>query len=172
VSPFVAAGRAREHARILLRSGLTAADIAGRAGLPRSVVHRLLGSCCGYSRARRIRPATEDAILAVHPDPPETTGRDDHVDPEPWWLGLSPPPGDLDLTWRARARCTDPEVPTRFFFPGRGDIETSKLAQAFCAECPVREPCLEFALATDALGIWGGTTELHRQKMTGRRQDR
>jgi len=42
-------------------------------------------------------------------------------------------------------------------------------AQRGCAGCPVKRECLEFALATKARGIWGGTTEQQRQSMQGRR---
>jgi hypothetical protein len=52
---------------------------------------------------------------------------------------------------------------------GRGDFETLRAAQKICAGCVVREPCLEFALATKALGIWGGKTEQQRQRMLGQR---
>jgi WhiB family transcriptional regulator, redox-sensing transcriptional regulator len=35
-----------------------------------------------------------------------------------------------------------------------------------CAGCPVREPCLSYALANKSLkGFWGGTTERERQKL-------
>jgi WhiB family transcriptional regulator, redox-sensing transcriptional regulator len=55
------------------------------------------------------------------------------------------------------------------FFPGRGDIKTVCAAQKICADCEVSEACLQFALVTDAEGIWGGTTRQQREKMLGRR---
>ena len=39
-------------------------------------------------------------------------------------------------------------------------------AKAVCAGCPVREACLEFALANDERwGVWGGTSERQRRAM-------
>jgi Transcription factor WhiB len=37
------------------------------------------------------------------------------------------------------------------------------------AASQVRKPCLNFALAVNATGIWGGTTERERQTMRGKR---
>jgi len=45
--------------------------------------------------------------------------------------------------------------------PGREDIARAK---AVCASCLVRQPCLEFALATHQVhGVWGGLTEEERR---------
>ena len=42
---------------------------------------------------------------------------------------------------------------------GRGAAEAQQ-AKAVCARCPVRQPCLDFALATgQEFGIWGGYDE-------------
>jgi WhiB family redox-sensing transcriptional regulator len=67
--------------------------------------------------------------------------------------------------WRAAGACAqaDPDL----FFPisstGRA-LEQIAKAQAVCAACPVRQPCLEFALEHDLVyGIWGGTTPAERQ---------
>jgi WhiB family redox-sensing transcriptional regulator len=55
------------------------------------------------------------------------------------------------------------------FFPKRG--ESAREAKGICASCPVREPCLEFALREKIThGVWGGMTELERRQM--RRQRR
>src|SRR5437763_10056913 len=74
-------------------------------------------------------------------------------------------------SWRESAACrhADPEL----FFPlsrsGRAAAETRQ-AKAVCAGCPVRLPCLTYALAThQAHGIWGGYDDeerraLHRQQ--------
>lgn len=57
------------------------------------------------------------------------------------------------------------------FFPDT-DQEAGP-AKVVCASCPVREPCLEFALATRQMdGIWGGLTETQRRRLRRRRQDR
>ena len=67
--------------------------------------------------------------------------------------------------WRAAGACAqaDPDL----FFPissaGRALGQIAK-AKAVCAVCPVRQPCLEFALEHDlGYGIWGGTTPAERQ---------
>jgi WhiB family transcriptional regulator, redox-sensing transcriptional regulator len=56
---------------------------------------------------------------------------------------------------------------TLIFFPigetGPAAPQVS-LAKKICASCPVREQCLEFAIATiQNDGIWGGTTEDERR---------
>lgn len=63
--------------------------------------------------------------------------------------------------WVDDAACRD--VPTRIFFPGAGEREAHWVAM-FCDECPVRQACLEFALANhERWGIWGGKTEQQRR---------
>jgi hypothetical protein len=107
--PFVAAGRARTHVRELQASGMSMKAIAKRAGVPRTVLHRLLGSCCGYGKSRRIRPETESAILAVHPDvvtppgEPRHAGRSDEH--EVWFINVAPIPVGMDLSWHADGAC-------------------------------------------------------------------
>lgn len=58
---------------------------------------------------------------------------------------------------------TDPEL----FFPERNNdfIQTTKEAKILCRSCPVRLPCLEYALGTDVEGIWGATDERERRIM-------
>ena len=65
-------------------------------------------------------------------------------------------------TWAASALCaqTDPEL----FFPEKGG--STREAKALCRRCPVRDDCLDYALAHDArFGIWGGTSERDRRRM-------
>jgi WhiB family redox-sensing transcriptional regulator len=39
-------------------------------------------------------------------------------------------------------------------------------AKSVCTDCEVRQPCLDFALATNQdSGIWGGTSEEERRKL-------
>jgi WhiB family transcriptional regulator, redox-sensing transcriptional regulator len=97
-------------------------------------------------------------------------------DREPWWLDLEmhalPRGFDLDgrdLSWKVHGHCSHPRVPTWVFFSGRGDMTTLRAAQTVCAGCPVKRQCLEFALATNALGVWAGTTEQYRQPLRRRR---
>jgi WhiB family redox-sensing transcriptional regulator len=64
--------------------------------------------------------------------------------------------------WRYQAACrgTDLEV----FFPGRG--EPAEPARQICAGCPVRQPCLDYALSHGIThGIWGGLTERDRRPL-------
>jgi hypothetical protein len=50
------------------------------------------------------------------------------------------------------------------FFPGRG--ESAEPARQVCAGCPVRQPCLDYALSHGIThGIWGGLTERDRRPL-------
>lgn len=65
-------------------------------------------------------------------------------------------------TWMVDARCldADPEA----FFPEKGG--STREAKRICADCPVAEPCLEYALANDErFGIWGGLSERERRRV-------
>jgi len=71
----------------------------------------------------------------------------------------------LASDWRAAAAClhADPDL----FFPiataGPARTEAAR-AKTYCARCPVRRQCLEFAEAhAPVYGIWGGTTLEERQ---------
>jgi len=69
--------------------------------------------------------------------------------------------------WKSLARCrgVDPEV----FHPNPD--EDGADAKAICALCPVREPCLEHAIARrEKLGVWGGLTERERRREIRRRR--
>jgi len=69
--------------------------------------------------------------------------------------------------WRASGSCTqtDPEL----FFPEKG--KRSRDARAVCAGCPVCTECLADALAQGRVyGVWGGTTERERRKLTTTRR--
>jgi WhiB family redox-sensing transcriptional regulator len=53
------------------------------------------------------------------------------------------------------------------FFPAPG--ESAEPARQICAGCPVREPCLEYALSHGIThGIWGGLTERDRRALRSR----
>ena len=69
--------------------------------------------------------------------------------------------------WRQKAACrgVDPEI----FHPSEEDDPTP--AKAICAECPVREACLEHALAVrEKHGVWGGLTERERRRVIRQRR--
>jgi len=58
---------------------------------------------------------------------------------------------------------TDPEQ----WFPEKGASNT--YAKKHCKECPLKDPCLQFALLNnEPYGIWGGVAPRGRQKMAGR----
>jgi WhiB family redox-sensing transcriptional regulator len=64
--------------------------------------------------------------------------------------------------WATFAACRGGEGMT-FFPQGKAEEEA---ALAVCAVCPVREECLDHALATnERFGIWGGTTEKQRRAL-------
>jgi WhiB family transcriptional regulator, redox-sensing transcriptional regulator len=85
--------------------------------------------------------------MAVTDIPRPRAGREERRD---WWKS-------------AACQDADPEL----FFPvssvglSRKDVARAK---AVCALCVVRQPCLQFALAThQTYGVWGGTTEEERR---------
>lgn len=67
-----------------------------------------------------------------------------------------------DRVWVLEAKCldADPEA----FFPEKGG--STREAKRICTACPVRNECLEHALANDErFGIWGGLSERERRRM-------
>ena len=61
--------------------------------------------------------------------------------------------------WRYRAACRGTDLSV--FFPGRAEP-----ARQVCAGCPVRQPCLDYALSHAIThGIWGGLTERDRRPL-------
>lgn len=77
------------------------------------------------------------------------------------------------IDWRSKAACIG--APQEVFFPtGRKFTNKSwALARSFCAVCPVREQCLDVAIAVDVSedrwGMFGGMTpserKYHRRRM-------
>jgi len=71
-------------------------------------------------------------------------------------------------SWWERAVCRGQDA-AYFFAPSYFEKRAEKLAReavakAICARCPVKEPCLEFALGTrDPHGVWGGKNEMERR---------
>ena len=69
--------------------------------------------------------------------------------------------------WRTLAACRD-TAPDLFFPVGSTGlaVEQIEAAKAVCDQCPVKEPCLQFALETNQdSGIWGGTSEEERRRL-------
>lgn len=73
----------------------------------------------------------------------------------------------MDTKWMADGRCRD--LPPSIFFPSDGvGVE---VARRICADCTVREPCLEYALASRIdHGVWGGASERERRRIARRRR--
>lgn len=79
----------------------------------------------------------------------------------------------VDELWQ-KAACRGPQ--SAVFFPPshfeRKDEKESREARAktICAACPVRKPCLEYALQIrEPHGIWGGLNEVERKQVLTRR---
>ncbi|MFD9964851.1 WhiB family transcriptional regulator [Amycolatopsis sp. NPDC058986] len=76
--------------------------------------------------------------------------------------------GRQDENWRRDAACGDME-PERFF-PFESQAAEIRAAKAVCARCPVKDFCLDEALANGLdYGIWGGTTPRERRDLRARR---
>lgn len=56
-----------------------------------------------------------------------------------------------------------PEQTDALFFIGPG--QSSKRAQLFCASCPVKRECSNFAITYNEYGIWAGATEEDRRSL-------
>lgn len=62
---------------------------------------------------------------------------------------------------------TDPEI--WFSDDQEGSGTHYKVAKQLCAECPVQNLCLEFALISEEqFGVWGGVTPRERRAMRDR----
>lgn len=73
----------------------------------------------------------------------------------------------MELEWMAQGRCAS--LPPATFFPSDGS--GVEVARRICADCPVREPCLEYALAQRIdHGVWGGCSERERRRILKRRR--
>jgi WhiB family redox-sensing transcriptional regulator len=78
--------------------------------------------------------------------------------------------------WREAGACltADPDL----FFPvavGDGDAARQQVSRALriCADCTVKQQCLEFAMRTrEPVGIWGGTTPEERARVLRARSRR
>lgn len=78
------------------------------------------------------------------------------------------------MDWRKEASCRDAD-PDLFFPIGTTGIAVEQVdtAKRICGSCLVREPCLEFALASNQdAGVWGGLTEDERRTLKRARQRR
>jgi WhiB family redox-sensing transcriptional regulator len=75
----------------------------------------------------------------------------------------------MNHAWQSAAACRglDPLI----FYPLTDEDEDAAPAKSVCNECPVREPCLEYALGRrEKDGIWGGATERERRRIIRQRR--
>ena len=72
-----------------------------------------------------------------------------------------------NMVWRQLAACRGVEPET--FYPITD--EEAEEAKVICADCPVREICLDFALTNrERDGVWGGATERERRRILRQRR--
>jgi WhiB family redox-sensing transcriptional regulator len=71
-------------------------------------------------------------------------------------------PARFAARWREQAACRGADLDV--FYPERG--QTAGPARQVCARCPVRQPCLDYALSNRIThGIWGSLTERERRPL-------
>lgn len=110
------------------------------------------------------RSPEDECSQGVRPPPPlPNPGR---------WHEIVPPPG----AWRKDGAChNQPHLTAQYFYPpGEVDkgwqdpsvIGAGTQAKALCDTCPVEQPCLEYAMATNQpFGVWGGKDARQRRAM-------
>lgn len=164
------AGAVRAHIAELRATGMALREIARQAEVgPSTIVDIVKGRTC--------RPATRARILAVVPAPPPRSESHESLGYagealdvlEPLRLLVEP----RELAWKEHAECrrlslTQADM-VRVFFPTRG--QPVELGRRICARCPVCAECLEFALATRAHGVWGGTSGQQRDDILKDRRE-
>jgi len=73
----------------------------------------------------------------------------------------------MDTEWMAAGKCND--IPPSTFFPSDGVGVDA--ARKICEGCPVKSPCLEYALINRIdHGVWGGTSERERRRILRQRR--
>ena len=76
----------------------------------------------------------------------------------------------VENEWQLKAACRGPQAAV-FFPPGTFERKEDKLgrelrAKDICRTCPVRRPCLDYALQIrEPHGIWGGLNENERKAL-------
>ncbi len=81
---------------------------------------------------------------------------------------------DERLEWQEQAACRSYDN-ILFFGIDEGESELERQqregeAKSVCAVCPVKDPCLEYAIETNQrYGIWGGATDKERSALKRRR---
>ena len=75
--------------------------------------------------------------------------------------------------WQGHAACRGEDAAYYFapsYFEKRGEkLAREAVAKRICAACPVRRPCLDYALETrEGHGVWGGLNETERRAILKR----
>ncbi|HEX2699501.1 MAG TPA: WhiB family transcriptional regulator [Acidimicrobiales bacterium] len=79
----------------------------------------------------------------------------------------------VEELWQVKASCRGPQAAI-FFPPSHFERKDEKEAREnrakdICATCPVRKPCLDYALGIkEPHGIWGGLNEAERKRVLTR----
>lgn len=72
-----------------------------------------------------------------------------------------------ELEWRMLGACRG--LDAGLFYPDND--EEAEIAKQVCAQCGVRQVCLDFALTKrEKVGIWGGATERERRRLLRHRR--
>ena len=73
----------------------------------------------------------------------------------------------MGTDWMSQVKCR--ELDPAVFFPSDGI--GVQVAQRICADCPVSEACLQYALEERVdHGVWGGKSERERRRILRRRR--
>lgn len=84
------------------------------------------------------------------------------------WVAVPPPPDEVYEQGNCRGmQKTNPELAS-WFFLDRPAPKKDAAARAVCEGCPVKAPCLAYAMRLPwgiDFGVWGGTNRNQRMKM-------
>ena len=76
----------------------------------------------------------------------------------------------VEEVWHLRAACRGPQAAV-FYPPGTFERKADKVAREsrakeICRTCPVKQPCLDYAVnIREPHGIWGGLNEAERKTL-------
>ena len=76
----------------------------------------------------------------------------------------------VDDDWQLRSACRGPQSAI-FFPPAAFECKADKIqreaqAKEICRTCPVKRPCLDYAVSIrEQHGIWGGLNEAERKNL-------
>lgn len=69
---------------------------------------------------------------------------------------------DNDTDWMRNSKCHPDDGIT--WFPEQGQRHLTIQAKKFCADCPVKQRCLDWALNNEIMyGVWGGRSPKERE---------